>query len=111
MSTQKPQETLNLLVTEEHSSTYHYTRFTQFAECTDTDCKENYFRGRIYSECSENIRKLLTIFSEMLNKQTPWPESASELYRPSDRRLSAKLVPTFADRGVSRSQRGGCLRP
>jgi hypothetical protein len=24
-----------------------------------------------------------------------------------DRRLSAKLVPTFADRGVSRSQRGG----
>jgi hypothetical protein len=30
---------------------------------------------------------------------TLWPESASELYRPSDRRLSAKLVPTFADRG------------
>jgi hypothetical protein len=26
---------------------------------------------------------------------TPWPKSASELYRPSDRRLSAKLVPTF----------------
>jgi CBS-domain-containing membrane protein len=33
------------------------------------------------------------------NKQTPWSKSASELYRPSDRRLSAKLVPTFADRG------------
>jgi hypothetical protein len=31
-------------------------------------------------------------------KQTPWPESVSELYRPSDRCLSAKLVPTFADR-------------
>jgi hypothetical protein len=29
-------------------------------------------------------------------KKTLWPESASELYRPSDRRLSAKLVPTFA---------------
>jgi hypothetical protein len=28
---------------------------------------------------------------------TPWPESASELYRPSDHRLSAKLLPTFAD--------------
>jgi hypothetical protein len=27
-----------------------------------------------------------------------WPESASELYRPSGRRLSAKLVPTFTDR-------------
>jgi hypothetical protein len=26
-------------------------------------------------------------------------KSASELYRPSDRRLSAKLVPTLADRG------------
>jgi hypothetical protein len=30
---------------------------------------------------------------------TPWPQSASELYRPSERRLSAKLVPTFVDRG------------
>jgi hypothetical protein len=30
---------------------------------------------------------------------TPWPESASELYRPSDHPLSAKLVSTFADRG------------
>jgi hypothetical protein len=32
-------------------------------------------------------------------KQTPWHESASEPYRPSDRRLSAKLVPILADRG------------
>jgi hypothetical protein len=33
-------------------------------------------------------------------KKKPWPQSASELYRPSERRLSAKLVPTFlADRG------------
>jgi hypothetical protein len=32
-------------------------------------------------------------------KRTPWPESASELYRPSDRRLSVKLVSTFADTG------------
>jgi hypothetical protein len=32
-------------------------------------------------------------------KKTPWPESASELYRPSDRCLSAKLLPTFEDRG------------
>jgi hypothetical protein len=36
--------------------------------------------------------------------KTPWPQSASELYRLSDRRLSAKLVPTFADRGVLRGQ-------
>jgi hypothetical protein len=34
-----------------------------------------------------------------VTKKTPWPESASELYRQSDRRLSTKLVPNFADRG------------
>jgi hypothetical protein len=33
------------------------------------------------------------------SKQISWPESASELYRPNDRRLLAKLVPTFADGG------------
>jgi hypothetical protein len=32
-------------------------------------------------------------------KQTPWTESASELYRPCDRRLLAKIAPIFADRG------------
>jgi hypothetical protein len=31
--------------------------------------------------------------------ETPWLESASEVYRPRDRRLLAKLVPTLADRG------------
>jgi hypothetical protein len=33
-----------------------------------------------------------------LKKKAPWSESARELYRPSDRRLSANLVPIFADR-------------
>jgi hypothetical protein len=33
-------------------------------------------------------------------------ERDHKLYRPSDRHLSEKLVQTFADRGVSRSQRG-----
>jgi hypothetical protein len=36
--------------------------------------------------------------SQWVEKQTPWPESASELYRLSDS-LSAKIVPTFAGRG------------
>jgi hypothetical protein len=31
-------------------------------------------------------------------RRTPWSESASELYRPSYRRLSAKWLPTFADK-------------
>jgi hypothetical protein len=34
----------------------------------------------------------------MRSEKIQWPESASELYRPSDRRLSAKLVPTFENR-------------
>jgi hypothetical protein len=37
--------------------------------------------------------------------KTAWPQSASELYRPSDRCLSAKLVPTFC------GQRDKSLRP
>jgi hypothetical protein len=41
----------------------------------------------------------ITTNKQTNKQQTPWSESASELYRPSDRRLSAKLVPTFADRG------------
>jgi CBS-domain-containing membrane protein len=36
---------------------------------------------------------------EINNNLTPWSESASELYRPSDRHLSANWLPTFADRG------------
>jgi hypothetical protein len=46
------------------------------------------------------------------NKQTPWSESASELYRRSDRRLSAKLLPTFTVRGchvVSVTDPCGCI--
>jgi hypothetical protein len=39
------------------------------------------------------------ILSLLKTKQTPWSESASKLYRPSDRRLSAKLLPTCADKG------------
>jgi hypothetical protein len=34
-------------------------------------------------------------------KQTPWPVSTSELYRPRDYRLSAKLVSTFPDTGCN----------
>jgi hypothetical protein len=49
------------------------------------------------------VRKMLK--ASWLNNneviQTLWLWSARELYRPSDRRLSARLVPTFADRGVA----------
>jgi hypothetical protein len=33
------------------------------------------------------------------DEKTQRPDPANELYLPSDRRLSVKLVPTFADRG------------
>jgi hypothetical protein len=33
------------------------------------------------------------------HKKTPWSESASELYRLSNRRLSMKWLPIFADKG------------
>jgi hypothetical protein len=45
----------------------------------------------------------------MITIINPWPVSASELYRPSDRRLSVKLVPTLAERGVPSGQRDGSL--
>jgi hypothetical protein len=50
--------------------------------------------------CSDRFRASTRIFS---TKKTPWPDSATELcvYRPSNRRLSAKFVPTFADRVVN----------
>jgi hypothetical protein len=41
-------------------------------------------------------QKELTLITK---KKTPWSESASQLYRPGDRRFSAKWLPTFADRG------------
>jgi hypothetical protein len=50
-----------------------------------------------------HIRRLTSIRINL----TPWSESDSEVYGPSDLRLSAKLVPTFADRGVSRGQPNG----
>jgi hypothetical protein len=45
------------------------------------------------------------------NKQLTalWLWSANGLYQLSDSRLPAKLVPTFADRGVPHSQNGGSL--
>jgi hypothetical protein len=55
---------------------------------------------------------LFSIYIYQPLKKTPWPQSASELYRPSDRRLSVKLVPTFfCILRVPRGQRDESLRP
>jgi hypothetical protein len=49
----------------------------------------------LYTTCLKGKRPPLN----KIIKKTPWSESASEIYRPSDRCLSAKWLPTFADRG------------
>jgi hypothetical protein len=54
------------------------------------------------SETSVRIRTIQCCIPEDGNIHwhiTPWSESASELYRPSDHRLSAKWLRTCADRG------------
>jgi hypothetical protein len=52
------------------------------------------------AEITPRAGKTINCTSSNISKnKIPWSESASELYRPSDRRLSAKRLPTFADRG------------
>ena len=47
----------------------------------------------------------MRILTNSIIKKLRGLRGASELHRQSDRRRSAKLVPTLADRGVSRGQR------
>jgi hypothetical protein len=54
-------------------------------------------RQRRYTDRQQGDLINLISFSKY-GKKTPCPESASELCRSSGRRLSAKLVPTFAYR-------------
>jgi hypothetical protein len=56
----------------------------KFSIWYETDCIEN---TAWFSFTTRSVKKNL------------WSESASELYRPSDSRLSAKWLPTFADKG------------
>jgi hypothetical protein len=47
----------------------------------------------------QNMKHELTVLQQLKKLfSTSWPESASEVYRLSDRRLSAMLVPNFSDR-------------
>jgi hypothetical protein len=45
------------------------------------------------------LHNFLSLQHTLTTILTPWPESASELYRPNDRSMLKNLVPTFADRG------------
>jgi hypothetical protein len=92
----------------------------RLSESTETAVPATSFPPLRSMKCilySENITSYTTKTAKILlfmnfmfphrNKQTPWPESFSEQFRPSDHRLSVELVPTFEDRGVSHGQRGG----
>jgi hypothetical protein len=57
------------------------------------DCQRFLYLSHINSTRTSHVENTFH------NIKTPWPQSASELYRQSDRRLSAKIVPTFAGRG------------
>jgi hypothetical protein len=48
--------------------------------------------------CTQSLLLLHNVLGHAVVEKTPWSESARELYRPSDRRLSAKWLPTCADR-------------
>jgi hypothetical protein len=61
-------------------------------------CSTNWLSG-LFIPVNTTERSRLTYFWKTLYTKTPWSESESELYRPSDRRLSAKRLPTYADRG------------
>jgi hypothetical protein len=58
------------------------------------------------TETESSVRHVVLLNKRTMNtgqnyekKETPWSESASEVYRPSDRRLLAKWLPTFVDIG------------
>jgi hypothetical protein len=63
------------------------------------DCCINNNTRKLWNSCSFITKDPLLWKCEQQRKITLWPESTSELYRPSGRRLSAKLLPTFANRG------------
>jgi hypothetical protein len=59
--------------------------------------------ARTYTICNQTLQST-TVHARVLKRFTttnpynPWLESASELYRPNDRRLTAMLVASFAYR-------------
>jgi hypothetical protein len=81
-----------------------YVPFTVF--CPESEYWPNVHQCRIRTDGMRFLREVkecttgdkLKRKQENKNKPTPSPWSASEIYRPRDRRLSAKLVPTFVDR-------------
>jgi hypothetical protein len=68
--------------------------------CTCSDYKYLFSSGVQYFCTSPKVRKdkSQSLILYIYKKKTPWSECASELYRPSNRRLLVKWLPTFADK-------------
>jgi len=76
---------------------------------TDMKNKELELSDRRYEIRLEGV---ITYTSTVLKKNKSSGATALQGFgQQSGRRRSAKLVPTFADRGVSRGQRNGSPRP
>jgi hypothetical protein len=72
-----------------------------FASCQAMFVGLDCFRSRVVGFSEKVIFMIMYVrFAKIISvkkpSKTPWPYSASE---PNNHRLSAKLVPTFADRG------------
>jgi hypothetical protein len=83
-----------------HSSISHYQGSTF------------YFRRYEHTSVSyqNNRHAYFEIYLSRTTKKAPWLWSASELYRPSYRLFSAKLMPAFADRGCRKvSTKVACI--
>jgi hypothetical protein len=84
----------NVLYEPQHKATTH---------SRNEKSQKKRFYGGVRIEFVISFQRVVrrNIYSQKLKKiKLPWPESASKLHRPSDRHLSAKLVPTFVDRGM-----------
>jgi hypothetical protein len=73
---------------------FSYLSKTQHKVLLNDVSKSNEF-SRFDKTLSHSKSAVTGKHSKYKKKKTPLPESASELYRPSDRRLSAKRLPTF----------------
>jgi hypothetical protein len=60
--------------------------------------KRHYVSNWLFTDFNFPAHSIECLRKINIKTKTPWPESASELYRQGDSRLSAKLVPSFADR-------------
>jgi hypothetical protein len=67
--------------------------------CLSNICLKTIVHSSKYFKNETCPEQFQSILQKTKTKQTQWSESESELYRPSDRRLSAKSLPTFADKG------------